>query len=83
VATIVYLVVVQLVLSIDYLDAIVCLRIISLKRTLGSSRGNYSGILLCAVKAVAAHALSLGALNSQLVHFREPVWSLMKPSLLP
>ena len=81
--TIVYLEVIQLVLSIDHLDAIVCLRIISLERTLGPSRGNYSGILFRAVKAVAANALSLGALNSKLVHLREPVWSLMKASLLP
>ena len=83
VVTIVYLEVVQLVLSINHLDAIVSLGIISLERTLCPSRGNYSSILFCAVETVAAHTLSLGALNSKLVHFREPVWSLMKTTLLP
>ena len=59
VATIFYLKAVQLALSIDHLDAIVSLRIIGLKRTLGPPRGNYSGVLFCAVEAVTANALSL------------------------
>lgn len=83
VTTIFYLKAVQLVLSIDHLDAVVSLRIIGLERTFGPPRGNYSGILFCAVEAVTAHALSLKTLNSELVHFREPVWSLVKAALLP